>query len=151
VAAPACPYCDFFAGRASAPAFGLDEADHASFMGRFQPTGPGYSLVVPKHHVEDLHALAADELAGMLAAVQRVSQAVMTAFGATGTTILQNNGHPAQRVRHLHFHVVPRHEGDGYPSTSTIEVPDEDLRGQAARLRAALAESRLLRSPPVTH
>ena len=136
---PGCPYCDIFAGIVDGPPIGLNEPRFASFMGRFQPTGPGYSLVVPKHHIRDLHELEPGDLAPMLEAVRRVSAAVMAAFGATGTTILQNNGHPAQRVKHLHFHVVPRHEGDGYPSTSTTEIPDLELRRQADLLRRSLS------------
>jgi histidine triad (HIT) family protein len=107
-------------------------------MGRYQPTGPGYSLVIPRVHVRDLHDLPPDQHAPMLAAVRRVSLAVTDAFGVTGTTIMQNNGEPAQRVKHLHFHVVPRWHGDGYPSTSDVEVAVTELERQAALLRRAL-------------
>jgi histidine triad (HIT) family protein len=133
-----CPYCDVFAGTATGPPTALDEDGFVSFMGRFQPTGPGYSLVVPRLHVPTLHDLTAPMLAPALSAVRRVSAAILTAFDATGTTVMQNNGPPAQSVNHLHFHVVPRHEDDGYPSQSSREVPEEELEDQARRLRVAL-------------
>jgi histidine triad (HIT) family protein len=134
-----CTYCDVLSGVADGPPVALDEAQFVSFMGRYQPTGPGYSLVVPRRHVRNLHDVAAVDLAPTLDAVRRVSLAITRAFGVSGTTVLQNNGSPAQRVDHLHFHVVPRWEGDGYPSSSTEEVPEAELRAQAERLRDALS------------
>lgn len=134
----ACAYCDIFRGAAEGPPTALVTADHVSFMGRLQPTGPGYSLVVPKRHVPDLQAFEPDELGPMLAAVQRVSNAVVEAFGASGTTVVQNNGEPGQRVPHVHFHVVPRHPGDGYPCESNDEVRLTELERQAELLRRHL-------------
>ena len=119
----------------------LDTDEFVSFVGRYQPTGPGYSLVVPRRHVTDLHALSSDELGPTLAAVQRVSRAIVDAFGVSGTTVMQNNGHPGQRVMHLHFHVVPRWPGDGYPRESDLEVAPIELERQAALLRQHLTDS----------
>lgn len=133
-----CAYCDVLAGRAASPPLGLDDAEVVSFMGRYQPTGPGYSLVVPRVHIDDLHKANAAQLASLFRSVQRVSRAVVRAFGVTGTTILQNNGPPGQRVRHLHFHVVPRHPDDGYPRESKEEVPLTELARQAEILRRHL-------------
>ena len=136
-----CGYCDVFSGRAAGPPVALDTDAFVSFMGRYQPTGPGYSLVVPRRHVADLHALGSEELEPMLAAVQAVSRAVLAAFGVTGTTVMQNNGRPGQHVMHLHFHVVPRWPGDGYPSESDTEVDREELERQAELLKAHLSDS----------
>lgn len=134
-----CSYCDVFSGAAAGPPRFLDGADFVAFMGRYQPTGPGYSLVVPRAHVPDLHHLAEQQLAPMLRVVQRVSMAIVSAFDVTGTTIMQNNGPPGQGVHHLHFHVVPRHPGDGYPTESATEVPLEELERQAGIVRAQLS------------
>ena len=127
----ACEYCDVFAGVATSRAIAYDDGTFVAFIGRFQPTGPGYVLAVPRAHVRDLHDVADVDLAATLGFVQRVSRAVVAGFGVTGTTILQNNGPPGQRVPHLHFHVVPRREGDGYPCSTDDEVPVEELRRQA--------------------
>jgi histidine triad (HIT) family protein len=137
-----CPYCDTLSGAANGPPRFLDDGGFVGFMGRYQPTGPGYALVVPRAHVENLHHLAADQLEPMLRVVQQVSMAIVSAFSVTGTTIMQNNGPPGQRVEHLHFHVVPRNPGDGYPTESTSEVPLEELERQAGALRAQLPTPR---------
>lgn len=64
------------------------------FMGRYQPTGPGYALVVPRPHIADLHELGEADCGPMLSAVRRVSMAVLRTFGVTGTTIKQNDEPP---------------------------------------------------------
>lgn len=139
-----CGYCDVLAGRAEGPQRAFDDARYVVFMGRFQPTGPGYALVIPRTHVDDLHALTDEECGGMLATLRRVSDAVVRAFdGVTSTTIMQNNGRPAQSVAHLHFHVVPRWEGDGYPCTTDTETPVAELASQARQLRVGLTDVRV--------
>jgi histidine triad (HIT) family protein len=130
-----------FAGRAAGPPAALETDDFVSFFGRYQPTGPGYSLVVPRRHIADLHALTAEELMPTLAAVQTVSRAILGAFGVSGTTVIQNNGAPGQSVMHLHFHVVPRWPGDGYPCESDLEVSVEELERQAQTLRDHIKNS----------
>lgn len=135
-----CGYCDVFSGRATGPPVALDTDECVSFMGRYQPTGPGYSLVVPRRHIIDLHEVSAEELQPSLAAVQKVSRAILAAFGVSGTTVMQNNGRPGQRVMHLHFHVVPRWPGDGYPCESDAEVRPDELERQAALLRFHLSD-----------
>jgi histidine triad (HIT) family protein len=107
-------------------------------MGRYQPTGPGYSLVVPREHIVDLHQATPQQLTALLMSVQRVSRAVIEAFGVSGTTIMQNNGPPGQRVMHIHFHVVPRHQNDGYPREATDETGRSELERQAKLLRRHL-------------
>lgn len=126
-----CAFCGFVAGLGPATAYQSD--DYVVFMGRYQPTGPGYSLVIPTEHMQDLGALSPDRLGPTLALVQAVSTAVMGAFSATGTTIMQNNGEPGQSVPHLHFHVIPRRHGDGYPCTSDIEVPSKSWIAKRSR------------------
>ena len=133
-----CEFCDVLAGRAEGPPRTIDDDDCAAVIGRFQPTGPGYSLVVPKVHVVDLHAVTDEQLLAVMRGVRRVSLAIIEAFGVSGTTILQNNGSPGQSVFHLHFHVVPRWSGDGYPRVDAPEVTAEEMLRQAEVLRRVL-------------
>ncbi|MFD2079639.1 histidine triad (HIT) family protein [Actinopolymorpha cephalotaxi] len=135
---PGCHFCDEVRGRTTeAPRAFCDES-FSVFVGRYQPTGPGYALVVPSWHVEDLPALPEDLCGPMLRMARRTSVAVQQAFGATGTTVLQNNGKPGQSVPHLHFHVIPRRPGDGYPRRAETPVHVDELTRQATILATAL-------------
>lgn len=136
---PGCHFCDAVRGRAPSEPRAFDDVRFVVFMGRYQPTGPGYALVVPYPHVQDLHSLPDPDYGPMLRMVGRTSAAVQRTFGASGTTVLQNNGPPGQSVPHLHFHVVPRRPGDGYPSRTNDPESDEELARQARQLAAALS------------
>lgn len=105
------------------------------------PQGPGHALVIPK--VASRNLLDADPaaLARLMPIVQKVARASKAAFAADGITILQYN-EPAggQSVFHLHFHVVPRHDGVALkPHSGHMEKP-EVLATHAEKLRAALVQ-----------
>jgi histidine triad (HIT) family protein len=58
--------------------------------------------------------MPADELAALASVLPRLSAAVIRAADAEGLNVLQNNGVVSgQAVPHLHFHLIPRHAGDG--------------------------------------
>ncbi len=135
---PGCHFCDALRDRKATEPRAFDDGQFVVFMGRYQPTGPGYALIVPYAHIHDLHSLSKDEYGPVLHMVGRVSAAITEAFDVTGTTVMQNNGRPGQSVKHLHFHVVPRWEGDGYPKRSDTPEPDDVLEKQAAQLAAVL-------------
>jgi len=134
----ACHFCDALWGRIHSEPRAFDDGQFAVLMGRYQPTGPGYALVVPYPHVQDLHSLPDDDCGPTFQMVRRTSAAVRQAFDVSGTTVMQNNGPPGQSVRHLHFHVIPRWRGDGYPRRSDEPESDAVLESQAAELAAAL-------------
>ena len=136
---PGCHFCDELRGRAHGAPRAFDDGRFAVFIGRYQPTGPGYALVVPHRHVQDLYALLEQDCGPMLQMVSLASAAIQRAFDASGTTVLQNNGPPGQSVPHLHFHVVPRRPGDGYPRRVGAATSEDELEQQALRLAAALA------------
>lgn len=78
------------------------------------PLTPGHTLVVPKRQVERLEQLPEDDAADIARVLGRIARAVLAATGASDYNVLQNNG-PAsgQVVPHVHFHIIPRRDGDG--------------------------------------
>ena len=79
------------------------------------PVNPGHTLVVPKEPCVGLLDCDPDILAKVIQAVQKVAIAVKAGLGADGVNIHQNEGAAAgQKVFHLHFHIIPRFEGDGF-------------------------------------
>ena len=71
----------------------------------------GHTLVIPKKHYELITDVPEEELGALLSTVKRVSKALMK-FGH-GVNVVQKNGKVAgQVVPPIHFHVIPRFEGD---------------------------------------
>ena len=75
----------------------------------------GHVLVIPKNHVTDLFESPRILDEPLLSALRLTSIAVKKAFSADGIQVRQNNGAAAgQDVFHLHFHVIPRYNGDDF-------------------------------------
>jgi histidine triad (HIT) family protein len=78
------------------------------------PLSDGHVLLIPTEHHVRLESVPADLVGEMASVLPSIGRAVLEATGAAGYNILQNNGREAgQVVQHVHFHVIPRHEGDG--------------------------------------
>ncbi|OLP55486.1 HIT family hydrolase [Rhizobium rhizosphaerae] len=104
------------------------------------PQADGHVLVVPKAPSRNLLDADPATLAGLIQVVQTIAQAAQEAFEADGISIMQfNEAAGGQSVFHLHFHVIPRHEGRPLkPHTGTM-ADHGLLAAQAEKLREALA------------
>lgn len=116
----------------------FEDADTLVIMD-IMPRADGHCLVIPKTPARNVFDATPAQLAACITTVQRMSRAVMKAFGADGVTIQQFN-EPAggQVVFHLHYHVLPRHMGVSLrPHTGQMEKSDV-LQANADKIRAAL-------------
>jgi histidine triad (HIT) family protein len=74
----------------------------------------GHTLVITKKHYQNIHDVDEKDLEELIKTVKRIAIAVKNVSGADGVNILQNNEKAAgQLVPHIHFHVIPRKNGDG--------------------------------------
>lgn len=104
------------------------------------PRGPGHALVIPKAASRNILDVAEEDLAAVMRTVQRVARAARAAFGADGVTIQHFvEGAGGQMVFHTHVHVIPRFEGVALKPHTAEMAPAEELKANAAKLRAALA------------
>ena len=103
------------------------------------PQAAGHALVVPKNPSRNLLDADGATLASLLPVVQKIAVAAKKAFAADGIQIIQyNEAAGGQSVFHLHFHVIPRHEGTGLRAhAGQMEKPDV-LAANAAKIRDAL-------------
>lgn len=116
-----------------------EDSDTVAFMD-VMPQAPGHTLVLPKAPSRNLLDADPATLAHLITVVQRIAQAAQTAFAADGITIMQFNEAPAgQTVFHLHFHVIPRHEGAALTRHAGGMADPAILADHAAKLKAALA------------
>ncbi|MBR2355492.1 MAG: HIT family protein [Kiritimatiellae bacterium] len=106
-----CVFCAIAAGEI--PCFKVFEDDFALAYLDINPFSEGHTLVIPKAHTTGLLDTPEETLAALLARVKKVAAHLKTALGCDGFHILQNNGAAAgQTVGHIHFHIVPRRNGD---------------------------------------
>lgn len=116
----------------------LDEERCLAFMD-VMPQSPGHTLIIPRVPAENLFDLDDDTLAELALTTRRVARAVKAAFEPGGIMIMQLNGADAgQTVFHIHFHVVPRYDGEGLALHARSMADPETLAGHATRIRAHL-------------
>ena len=116
-----------------------EDGDALVFMD-VMPQSPGHALVVPKAPSRNVLDADPEVLAKILPLVQKVAIASKAAFGADGITVWQFN-EPAggQTVFHLHYHVIPRYDGQPLRSHAGKMEDGEVLKANAAKLKAALS------------
>ncbi|MFI0454010.1 HIT family protein [Actinomadura sp. 6N118] len=137
-----CPFCAMGSGEADADlvAFRTDRV-FVSVAKKQRPANPGHVLVCPMAHATTLYTVEPALLMEVVSVVAQVTRAAPSAFGAVGTTVLNNNDAPDQVISHLHVHVIPRFCGDNLviPNPDKAAAP-RDLRVElAAKLRYAMS------------
>lgn len=116
-----------------------EDANVLAFMD-VMPQAQGHVLVVPKAASRNILDADPATLGALIATVQQVAIAAQEAFEADGVTIMQFNEAPAgQSVFHLHFHVIPRHEGVPLRPHSGKMEDGGVLAANAKKIREALA------------
>lgn len=82
-------------------------------MNRYPYTN-GHLMVVPRRHTSDFTSLTAEETAGLMELIQKSVAALQQSIRAQGFNVGMNIGRIAGAGidEHLHFHVVPRWNGD---------------------------------------
>jgi histidine triad (HIT) family protein len=98
--------------RGEIPCHKVHEDEHTLAFMDVMPQADGHTLVIPKSPSRNLLDADPATLGALMASVQKVANAVRTAFGAEGILIQQFNEPAAgQTVFHLHFHILPRSAG----------------------------------------
>lgn len=91
-----------------------EDEDTLAFMD-IGPIIKGHVLVMPKNHFDPIGDTPDDVLTKLIKVSKKIAQGQKEGLGADGCNIIQNNGACAgQEVPHIHFHVIPRFEGDGH-------------------------------------
>ena len=107
-----CIFCRIASGEI--PCAKVYEDEYVLAFLDLAPVHPGHTLVIPKTHDKDMLEVPAELGTAVFAAIQKVAAAVLEATGAQGFNVMQNNRLAAgQTVFHIHWHIIPRFEGDG--------------------------------------
>lgn len=121
------------------PAHKVYEDDHTLAFMDVMPQAPGHLLVIPKTGSRNLLDADPTVLSNTILVVQKLAIAAKEAFDADGVIISQFNEQAAgQTVFHLHFHVVPRREGEPLKPHGSRMEDHAVLAANAEKLRAVL-------------
>jgi histidine triad (HIT) family protein len=111
-----CIFCKITRGEI--PCAKIYETDLALSFLDIGPINAGHALVIPKKHYTSIFDIPEEELTACMLVVKKIAAAVYKTSGAAGLNLLQNNFRAAgQLVEHVHFHLIPRHEQDGFMSS----------------------------------
>ena len=119
-----------------------EDEDTLAFMD-IGPIIKGHTLVIPKFCYDSIIETPDEVLAKLMSVAKRIAAAQMTALGADGVNIMQNNGKAAgQEVPHIHLHVIPRFDNDGHHwnwAAKSYDSPEE-MEQLAKKIRKGLAQ-----------
>ncbi|MEX0280422.1 MAG: HIT family protein [Arenibacterium sp.] len=98
--------------RGEIPSTRVYEDDDTLVFMDIMPRADGHCLVIPKTPCRNLLDASPEQLSAVMQTTQKVANAAMKALDAGGVTIQQfNEAVGGQEVFHLHFHILPHHEG----------------------------------------
>lgn len=129
-----CIFCRIAAGEL--PASVVYEDEHAMAFLDIQPINPGHVLVIPKKHAKLLVDLPPEDAGHMMRVAQIVDRALRASeLRCEGVNFFLADGRVAgQDVDHVHLHIFPRFDDDGF----SLDI-DEEMRKPPGR--AQLDES----------
>ncbi|MFB6282768.1 MAG: HIT family protein [Halobacteria archaeon] len=126
-----CIFCKIVDGEI--PSRTVYEDDEVIAFLDVNPLSRGHTLVVPKEHEASLDDLGDEVHDAVIETVHGIAPDVTEAVDAPAYNLGINNGPEAgQEVPHVHYHVVPRFEGDGGGPIHAImpsppEIPDGEM------------------------
>lgn len=143
---PECIFCTQPAEQQDAKHHILYRGEHCFMMLNLYPYNNGHLMVAPYAHVGSFELLSAATLADLTAQTQLALRALRLAMKPDGFNMGINQGKVAGAgfAEHIHFHVVPRWNGDTnfMPVLADIKVMPEHLDVVYQKLLVALASLR---------
>jgi ATP adenylyltransferase len=134
-----CLFCELLAKGDDEASFILAREGVAFALLNAYPYNPGHLMVAPTRHVGEIEQLTADELLDTSRLVQRAVTALREEMNPDGFNLGANLGRVAGAgiPGHLHWHVVPRWNGDTnfMPVVGETRVLPESLEDTYRKLR----------------
>ncbi|MGF7033564.1 diadenosine tetraphosphate (Ap4A) HIT family hydrolase [Paenibacillus mucilaginosus] len=105
------------------------------------PLNGGHVLLLPKRHALDLDGLHPEDLQALNETSVRIARVLKRMYAPDGITTMSNGG-LFNDLGHVHLHVFPRYQGDGFgwrepAAPRGTDVPNRIIRGRLAELLAS--------------
>ena len=129
-----CLFCKIIKGEL--PSYKIYEDEFTYAFLDISNDANGHILVVPKAHCTNVLDAKPEDLSHVMQTVQKISKHLIENCGFKGVNILNASGaYAEQSVFHLHFHILPRNEGDGLHVFPTLNKNDQTLEEICEKLR----------------
>lgn len=94
------------------PAYKIYEDSEVIAILDINPISYGHTLLIPKKRIENF-VDSTEDMSHILKILKELSLRLKEKLEADGITIITNNYY-GQEIKHLHFHIIPRYEGDKF-------------------------------------
>ncbi len=107
-----CIFCKIAKG--DVPSNKIYENENFFSVADRTPIVDGHSLVISKKHFENILDFDSSLGSELLDCIKNTAIKLMKEKNASGFNVINNNFESAdQVVKHIHFHIIPRKDGDG--------------------------------------
>lgn len=132
-----CIFCKIVKGEV--PCYKIYEDENFLAFLDTLPVNPGHSLVISKKHYEDILDAPQDVLCEMIKVVQKISKTVIKIVNSPGFNIgINNKKVSGQGIFHIHIHIMPRFENDGYKLWPGKKRPEKEMQEMADKIANSL-------------
>lgn len=122
----------------------VDKGEFTITVLNLYPYNNGHLMIIPKRHTNDFSGLSKDELTESFEKLQKAEKALAKVLNPHGYNIGANIGRIAGAgiEEHIHFHIVPRWNGDSnfMPVIGEVKVISQDLAETKSKLLLAYSE-----------
>ncbi|HEY7163478.1 MAG TPA: HIT domain-containing protein [Candidatus Binatia bacterium] len=138
--APGCVFCENLKHKDSREVLVITQTRHSMVMLNKYPYNNGHLLLAPKRHESELIRLPAEEYVDLSEALRKSVEVIRHVLKPGGVNLGMNLGHTAGAgiEDHLHWHVVPRWDGDTnfMPVIAETKVMPQHLLDSYDRLKS---------------
>ena len=107
-----CIFCKIIKGEI--PSYKVYEDENTYVFFDINPINEYHALVIPKSHYKDIFDVPENEALHIMKTIKTIVNIYNEQLGIKNVQIINNSGAEAQQdVFHIHFHIVPRLNGDG--------------------------------------
>ncbi len=143
--ADACVLCDAFVAADDEHSLVVHRGKEAFVIMNKFPYNSGHLMILPVRHTSDFQSLTKTEVMEMMSLLAASERALKKLSKPQGFNIGMNLGRIAGAGidAHLHWHIVPRWNGDTnfLPVLADVKVVSEDMAEQWKRLREIFART----------
>lgn len=128
-----CIFCKIVNGEI--PSYKIYENEYAYAFLDIAKDVYGHTLVIPKHHFENVFDCDEKYLEEVIKATKIISNHYKN-LGFDGVNLINASGNAAeQSVFHLHFHIIPRTNKDQFKVFPTLPGTNKNLEDQLEKLK----------------